>query len=269
MESSPHLTPVAPAVPAAPYLGGKRKLARLVIACLAAIPHTTYVEPFVGMGGIFLRRPFRVGSEVINDISGDVAVFYRILQHHYQAFMDILRWQITSREQFERLVGTAPETLTDLHRAARFLYLQRVAYGGKVIGRNFGVAMDGRGGRFNVAALGPLLAEIHERLAGVVIERLGWEALIRRYDRPGTLFYLDPPYWGCEMDYGVGVFFREDFAQLAEVLRGISGRFLMSLNDTLDVRRMFAGFVIEGVRTTYSVSGAPTMAREVLISDGR
>lgn len=267
MVSSHFLTPVRPVAPVAPYFGGKRNLAKRVIARIARVPHVAYVEPFVGMGGIFLRRPLKAGSEIINDISGDVVCLYRILQHHYQAFMDVLRWQVTSREHFERLLAANPETLTDLHRAARFLYLQRVAYGGKVVGRNFGVAMDGRGGRFNVATLGPMLEEVHERLAGVVIERLAWHDLVPRYDRDGTLFYLDPPYWGCEDDYGLGVFSPEDFARLADVLAGIRGKFIMSLNDTPGVRETFARFTMEGLVTTYTVAGKPTRAAEVLISN--
>jgi alpha-D-xyloside xylohydrolase len=64
---------VRPVNPPAPYLGGKRNLARRIVALLRDIPHRTYVEPFVGMGGIFLRRDRRPAAEVINDLSGDVA----------------------------------------------------------------------------------------------------------------------------------------------------------------------------------------------------
>jgi DNA adenine methylase len=119
------LLPASPVATPAPYLGRKRNLARRAIARLDAIPHTTYIEPFVGMGGIFLRRPFKARSEVINDISGDVTTLFRILQRHYVALMDMLRWQLTSRAEFERLLAENPDSLTDLERAARFLYLQR------------------------------------------------------------------------------------------------------------------------------------------------
>lgn len=83
------------------------------------------------------------------------------------------------------------DSLTDLERAARFLYLQRVRFGGQPRSRTFGVAVAASA-RFDVGRLGPLLDEVHQRLSGVVIECLPYEQLITRYDRPRTLFYLDP-----------------------------------------------------------------------------
>ena len=207
--------PVRPTRPAAPYIGGKRNLSRRLIDLIATIPHRTYVEPFVGMGGVFLRRTSQPPVEVINDLSGDVATFYRVVQRHYPYFIDMLRWRITSRAEFDRLVKQDPTTLTDLERAARFLYLQRLAFGGKVAQRNFGV--DRRTpGRFDVTKLEPVLADLHERLASVVLEQLPYADLIRRYDGPDVLFYLDPPYWGCEGDYGADAFSRDDFQRLAD-----------------------------------------------------
>ncbi|MGH3267134.1 MAG: DNA adenine methylase, partial [Trebonia sp.] len=110
-ESSPDHSP---AVPVAPYLGGKRNLARRVIERLRAIQHVTYVEPFVGMGGIFLRRLWRAQAEVINDISQDVTNLFRVLQRHYVPLMDMLRWQVASHAEFEHLAAAVPDTLTDL-----------------------------------------------------------------------------------------------------------------------------------------------------------
>lgn len=259
----------AAVVPPAPWVGGKSKLARRIIARIAAEPHDAYVEPFVGMGGVFLRRPERARVEVINDLSTDVAVLFRCLQRHYVPLMDMLRWQVTSRTEFERLRAATADSLTDLERAVRFLYLQRLAWGGKATGRNFGVDPN-TPARFNVSRLEPILEALHERLAGVVIERLPYADLIARYDRPTTLFYLDPPYWGCEEDYGAGMFSRDDFARLAGVLAGIKGRFLLSLNDRPEVRRLFARFVVEGVVTRYTINPAKSGSAvgELIISGG-
>jgi DNA adenine methylase len=238
------------------YIGGKRGLAKRITAVIETVPHRTYAEAFVGMGGVFLKRRSAPPAEVINDMSGDVATLFRVLQRHYTAFMDMLRYQITSRREFDRLKGCDPATLTDLERAARFLYLQRLAFGGKVSGRNFGVvATGGEGARFNVLKLAPVLEEVHERLAGVVIEQLPWQRFLERYDRPGTLFYLDPPYWGGEGDYGPGMFGREDFADMAARLAKLKGRFILSINDVPDIRAIFSGFTMEAVETTYSLAG--------------
>ncbi|HET9511387.1 MAG TPA: DNA adenine methylase [Sphingomonas sp.] len=142
-----------------------------------------------------------------------------------------------------------------------------MAFGGKVDGRHFGVDKT-QGARFNVAKLEPMLADIHERLAGVVIEQLGYADFIRRYDRAGMLFYLDPPYWGCETDYGQDVFSRGDFDQLAEQLATIAGQFILSINDTLGARACFGRFAIKAIETTYTVgAGRAQRAGELIVSN--
>ena len=218
------------------------------------------------MGGIFLRRRRKLEREVINDISGDVTTFFRVVREHHGFLMDTLRWLIASRAEFERQKALPAEHLTDLQRAARFLYLQRLAFGGKVDGRNFGVS-PGQSARFNVLRLERDLADLHDRLAHVVVEQLPFADFIRRYDRAETLFYLDPPYWGSETDYGQDVFSRGDFDALAAQLAGIKGKFLVSLNDTPGVRAGFSAFEIRSLETTYFCSGKPQRAGEVLISN--
>lgn len=260
------LSPIEPVAPPAAYIGGKRLLARRIVERINAVPHDGYAEAFVGMGGVFLRRDRKARTEVINDISGDVTTLFRILQRHYPQFMETLKFQVTSRREFERLAASDPATLTDLERAARFLYLQKTAFGGKVAGRNFGVDKHG-GGRFNLTRLGPILEDLHERLAGVWIECLPWADFIARWDRPGMLFYLDPPYFGNENDYGKDVFAPDDFARMAEILAGLKGSFILSINDTPEIREVFAGFAIEEVELRYSITGGKgTKARELIVT---
>ena len=202
------LTAVQPVNPVAPWIGGKRNLAKRITSILDRIPHTTYAEPFVGMGGIFLRRSMRPKCEVINDFGRDVSNLFRILQRHYPQFLEVLRFQLTTRAEFLRLVDTDPNTLTDLERAARFLYLQRTAFGGKVTGQNFGISKE-RPGRFNLTTLEPMLEDLHTRMSGVIVECLDYADFITRYDSKDTLFYLDPPYWGSEDDYSKELFDRD------------------------------------------------------------
>lgn len=230
-------------------------LAQRLVALINETPHTAYAEAFVGMGGVFFRRDRRPKAEIINDWSDDVSNLFRILQHHYVAFMDMLRFQLTTRSNFERLLALEPASLTDLQRAARFIYVQKTAFGGKVASRHFGVNL-GTGARFDVTKLGPVLEAIHERLSGVVVERKPWREFIERYDRPGVLFYLDPPYFGNEGDYGAGLFSRDQFAEMAEVLAGLKGRFILSINDRPEVREIFAAFDQRAEDVTWSMAHA-------------
>ena len=265
MESMQH---VKPTLPLAPYIGGKSKLAKTIIKKIETINHNAYCEPFVGMGGIFLRRSQQPKAEVINDRNGDITNFFRILNEHYVAFLDMLKWKITTRQEFERLALVNPSTLTDLQRAARFLYLQRLAFGGKAAGKNFGVNPGGSS-RFNLTKLVPMLEDVHERLSGVVIENLDYKDFIKRYDREGTLFYLDPPYYGSEGDYGRDLFNRDEFVQMADILSGIKGTFILSLNDRPEVRKIFKSYHQKAVSTTYTISqkSAAKKVGELLISN--
>lgn len=266
MQQEFEMLTVEPVRPPAPYIGGKKELAQRLASIIEQIPHKIYAEPFVGMGGVFFRRQFMPRFEVINDVSGDVVTLFRILQRHYPQFMDTLKFQVTSRREFERLLKCDPGTLTDLEKAARFIYLQRNAFGGKVNGRNFGVTYDGSA-RFNMNTLQATLEEVHERLASVTIENLDWCDFIKRYDRVDTLFYLDPPYYGNENDYGVGVFDRSQFVEMAKMLSTIKGRFVLSLNDRPEVREIFADFNVIQVDLNYYVGGAPKAVKEVVIID--
>ena len=68
------------ATPLAPYLGGKFRLSKRIINKIEQVPHKIYAEPFVGMGGIFLRRTQIPKAEAINDINGELVNLYRIVQ---------------------------------------------------------------------------------------------------------------------------------------------------------------------------------------------
>ncbi len=262
------LKSVDPISPAAAYIGGKRRLAKTIVNIIEDIPHSIYAEPFVGMGGIFFRRKLIPPTEIINDRLGDVVNFFRVLQRHYHPFIELSEFQISSREEFQRLRAQDQETLTDLERASRFLYLQRLSFSGKVADRTFGVETD-RGARFNRFKLEDLLKLIYRRLAGVTIENLDWSEFIRRYDRPNTLFYLDPPYWGVEDYYGKDLFKREDYQRMAMLLAQLKGKFLLSLNDVPEVRKTFSQFTFKKVNTLYSCNALNNAvpAKELIITN--
>lgn len=253
--------------PPAAYLGGKKNLAKRLCALIETIPHRGYIETCVGMGGVFLRREKPAPVEVINDLSGDVANLFRVVRRHYEPFVDAMMFLPASREEFARQMRLDPSALTDIDRAVRFLYLQRLAFGGRVASRNFGVDA-GQGSRFNLGKLRANLRLLSQRLEAVTIEQLRWQDVVRRYDRPDALFYLDPPYDETE-GYGTD-FGRADYLEMAEQLGAIRGQFLLSINATPFIRETFAAFDVQEVETTWTLStaaaGRGKRATELIIS---
>jgi DNA adenine methylase len=148
--------------------------------------------------------------------------------------------------------------LTDIQRASRFYYLQRLAFGGKVEQRTFGTATTS-GPRINLLRIEEDLSEAHLRLAQATIEHLPWQECVDRYDREHTLFYLDPPYWGTE---GYGVPFQlDEYSRIARALRTIKGKAVVSVNDIPEMRAAFAGFRTRRLAVTYSIGGAGRQKR--------
>lgn len=251
------------AKPLVPWMGGKRRLAKHILPLFPE--HTCYVEPFAGAAALFfLKAPAKV--EVLNDVNGDLVSLYRVVQHHLDEFVRQFRWALNSRELFGWLKVTAPETLTDIQRAARFFYLQKTAFGARVEGQTFGTATTSPP-RINLLRLEEDLSAAHMRLQRVMVERLDWATCIGRYDRPHTLFYCDPPYWGTE-GYGVG-FGLEQYDRLAALMRSMQGKAVVSVNDIPEMRATFAGLPMARLGITYSVGEASKRKEtgELLISN--
>jgi DNA adenine methylase len=229
------------------YIGGKSRLAQAIIERIPE--HVTYVEPFSGGARVFFEKP-RSKVEVLNDLDSRLVNFYRVCQCHCEELIRSMRFMPISREWFEDFEGSTPKSLTDIQRAARFLYLQKLSYAGRASKRVYGVRVIQKHS-MNQELISKLLSDAHSRLAGVQIEHLPYDQLIRRYDRSSTLFYLDPPYYGFQ--YYKYNFEPKDFVRMAELLRTIKGKFILSLNDHPQVRKLFSSFTVETVSVSYSL----------------
>jgi DNA adenine methylase len=222
------------------------------------------VEVFSGGAQVlFHKEPSIV--EVLNDLDGEVITFFRVCQSHHEELVRYLKFILVSREWFDLLQTQDPKALTDIQRAARFFYLQKNAYAGLVCHRRFGYAVE-EPSRFNPERLPELIENTHKRLARVQIENLPYQDIIKRYDRPTTLFYLDPPYWGRKL-YRFN-FSESDFNELERRLRKLRGMFVLSLNDLPEVRKLFSGFRFREIDLPYTAQREPGKRyRELLITN--
>jgi len=255
-----------------PYPGNKARHSDWI---LEHIPeHECYVELFGGSGAILFNKP-RSQIEVYNDLNGDIPHFFETLRKRFDGLQEWLRNTPYSREVYEEWSseyydGHRPDD--DIERAGRFFFLRYAQFGGKV-GQKAGyristVAQSGSPSKRLKNAPEKLRA-FRDRLRGVNIECLDWKDAFEKYDKPTTVFYMDPPYMGTEGMYNSDGF---DHYELYQAVSELEGRCLISYDsipnfygDGFTVTSKDSSFAIDG-------SGGNKDATEVLLmnveSDG-
>jgi DNA adenine methylase len=247
------------------WLGGKSHLREKIISMIPK--HKSYVEAFAGAAWVLFGKPLEASRlEVLNDIDGELINFYRVLQRKQGRFLKGFEWLLASREIFQELRKVYPSCLSPEERAVRFFYLVKASINGK---RDCFLSRAGRRPALNLERLEETVRAVHERLRSVIIENVDVEKLFHIYDRPGTFFYLDPPYWGLRY-YRLN-FTTEQHERLAELLRRATGKWILSYNDVPEIRRLYKGFEIEVVRLRYSAQtfteGKSKAGNELLIKN--
>ena len=229
------------------WIGGKSKLAAQIIPLMA--PHQKYIEVFGGALSVFYRKePSKI--EILNDINGDLINLHRIIQTRPQSLNSCLNGLLRSREIFYAIKHRTIKPRNKIEAAAFFYFQIAASFGAK--GEHFAMP-KGRGAKniyrdFRVYS---------RRLRRATIENLSYEKLIKEYDSEDSLFYLDPPYVGTENYYKTaGGFSRQDHQALAEILRGIKGKFMLSYNDCEPIRDLYRGFNMKELKISYSLNNA-------------
>lgn len=246
------------------WVGGKSQLTSTIIPLIPE--HKGYVEVFAGAAWLLFRKP-PSDVEIINDINRDLTTLYRVIQHHLEEFIRYFKWMLVSREEFERFKVLDPALMTDIQRSARFYYLVKMGFGAKITNPSFGISATQKP-RLNLVRIEEDLSEAHLRLSRVFVDNRPYAECIARFDKPGTFFYVDPPYWDCEDYYGKGIFGKADFEVLRDALAKAKGKWVVSINDVPQIRALFKGFEIKPVVTSYSVSAGKRMpVTELLITN--
>lgn len=231
--------------PPIPRMGGKSKLRKTI---LERIPeHTCYVEPFFGAGWVYFgKEPSKV--EVINDIDKELINMFRMIKYHAPEIERVLEYEFSGRDMFEEYKHCTVEYLTEIQRAVRFLYLISQSFAGK--GETFGYGTTSKPAS-QIFYQG-VLRDIKERLRNTYVENKSFEDIIKRYDRPHSFFFCDPPYFETA-GYG-NEFGEQEHLLLRDTLSQIKGKFMVTINDHPKVKEWYKDFNIEEVQVAYSIS---------------
>jgi DNA adenine methylase len=198
-----------------PYVGGKFNLLKSLIPLIP--PHKTYVEVFGGAGSLLLNKP-PSKVEVFNDADKELVNLFLVVRNHPKRFLKAFKQVLYSREIYKKWTRE-PLPKDSIERAARFYYLLRSSFNGLHDGGwSFNPKRNKARAFFNSLRQ---IEIISERLKNVQIDCLDFMECIKRYDRPETFFYLDPPYYNLE--YYRVKFLKEDHLDLRGILGKVKG----------------------------------------------
>ncbi len=234
-------------------------VARLCCSC------DRYVEVFGG-GAWVLFHKLPGKFEVYNDFNPNLANLYRCVRDHPEELCEELRYTLNARVDFDHIreVLRTKTVIPDIRRAAYFYQIIRESYASGL--DSFGAQPHNMWRNF------PLITEASKRLQSVVIENKDFEKLIQQYDRPNTIFYLDPPYYETEDYYEDVGFGTADHERLCNALMQIKGKFLLSYNDCPQIRQLYSreGIMIESTTRLSNIAqryDAGKQYPELLISN--
>lgn len=231
--------------------GGKFRQAKMLVGLIAKVPHICYVEPFCGAAHVFFAKP-PSKIEVLNDLDGELMNFFRCAQTVPEAVARAVAAMPHAR-RLQRLLKTAPLDLFDpIQRAVRFLWLVHHSFGGDPNnGFAYSRAQSG-GARKRASAIAQSLRGLQDRLDAVILECLDWRGILKTYDAPTTLFYLDPPYLGADLGYQHDLT-EQDHRDLAGALKQSNSKWLLTVGDIPIMRQLYQGYTIRQISTPQSL----------------
>lgn len=219
-------------------VGGKSRLTSYLLELIP--PHNNYIEVFGG-GLNLLWAKKRSKFEVVNDFDSELVNLYSAIKFYPDSLQRELSTMWHSRELFAKYKkGMCRNPHNQIEKAAITYYMIATSFAQKRghFGRNLfgnGLCEERLYRNFSVWS---------QRLRGVQIENGDFQKIIEDYDGDNTFFYLDPPYYGSETYYQSGGFNRESHERLAKTLKTTKSKWLLSYNDTEQIRELYKDYEI-------------------------
>jgi DNA adenine methylase len=227
------------------YPGGKSKALGQIVRYLPA-SFRSYREPFVGGGSLFIHlKQRRSELEVwINDLNHDLYCFWKYAQKDLDALVAAVarlkRETTDGRALFAELTKTEAGARSEFECAVRFFVLNRITFSGTADAGGYSQGAFEK--RFTFSSI-ERLKRLRPALEGVRVTNLDYRAALAE---PGadTFIFLDPPYFSATKSKLYGrkgaLHTGFDHAAFAAALRGCPHRWLVTYDDSEEIRRNFA-----------------------------
>ena len=230
-------------MPVAPILTrvGSKKPIRDLVKRKAPSDYTFYVEPFVGSGAVYFYLDIGDVPAVISDLDTDLINAHKVIKSN-PSIDNISKYENMTEGQVDTLINKK-YTPKALDKLAQYTARTSGTFGGKP-------AKADKHGKYKVYKYADISTKLKripanaEYMKNTLILNQDYKTVIRKYDRPGAFIYLDPPYQDSNKLYD---FPDMDFEEMAGVLAKVKGKFLMSINDSPEIRKIFKRFKISKV----------------------
>ena len=246
--------------------GGKTQL---LPAIRPLIPRNinTYCEPFVGGGAVLLD--LTPDHAIINDANPELINLYRVVRDNPDDLVAALLQHVNTAEHFYaiRSLDRDPEAwaaLSDIDRAARYLFLNKTCFNGLMRVNRHG-QINSSFGRYSKPCICPKdsILELHDFLFNSDIDILcgDYTAALDRLDS-GDFVYLDPPYapvsktanYASYTSSGFGI---DEQIRLANACRDLDRRgvkWLVSNSSVPLIHDLYSNFIIDVVPAKRSIN---------------
>jgi len=214
------------------YYGGKKKLAARLAALMP--DHCLYAEHFAGGAGLFWGkgRPLVSNNdyyrEVLNDTNDRVVSVYRALRNSGPEVRRALALMPYGEAEYRRAarVYAGESCSCAVEQAAYLLLYWSSSFGGKG-GGGLKRGRTSENPAMTWANKGALVDAWTERLRGVYLDGVDYRDSMTRWDTPGTLHYLDPPYLGANQGHYSG-WSHDDQRRMFEHASAMAGPVMIS-----------------------------------------
>ncbi len=211
-------------------IGSKRPL-KSIIEKHAPKDFNTYVEPFIGAGHIYFHLTNPNIKSYINDKDKLVVDGYKLLKSNLQVTpADIEKYENMSIEDINKFVKTSPTKPID--KLMKIIYIQCNTFGSTGKGEIFKPSTQ-------VNKL-KKLSKYYDFLKNTTITNNDYKTMFK-YDKPSTFYFLDPPY---EKSKGLYKNSEIDYIEMAKILQSLKGKFILTINDSPEIRNIFNKFNI-------------------------
>lgn len=208
-------------------IGGKAMLTGWLLRHVPS--HTVYCEPFAGGASLLFAKP-ESKVEILNDIDNCLISLYRCIQNADKRakLVQLLNETPYSRSVFDTWKYNKDVPAGDIEKAARYFFLSKASFAGDIVSGGFACpSVTGRNPAQTFRNAVDSLEYVASRLKSITLECLPYAEVIRRYDSPGSFFYVDPPYLNAEGYYGSN-FTKNSHLKLSELLHGVRGKVMLS-----------------------------------------